>query len=245
MCARTSVCRSVNRQTESLVALSAALAADVSHWGSALDNAQASADSRAVEEVLLQSYLFLGFPVAIQALGAWRKRMPLPVSGQGGGESSGDGAGHGADETDWRKRGEEICAAVYGEKYALLREHVAALHPDLDDWMIAEGYGKVLGRPGLDLRTRELCAVAILAGIHAPKQLHAHLRGAMNVGATNTDIEIVLDLAGNAQGPARRAAAARVWHQVQTMAYSEAGTARRVKRGGYSEPGTSSHENRE
>jgi 4-carboxymuconolactone decarboxylase len=177
----------VNRQTESLVALSAALAADVSHWGKA--------------------------PVAIQALGAWRKRVPSPEPATG------------MAETDWRARGEEVCKAVYGEKYALLREHVAALHPDLDDWMIAEGYGKVLGRPGLDLRTRELCAVAMLAGIHSPKQLHAHLRGAMHVGATTTDIEDALDLAGIAQGPARRAAAARVWHQVQNT-----GTASRIHR---------------
>ena len=49
--------------------------------------------------------------------------------------------------------------------------------------MLAEGYGKVLGRPGLALEVRELCIVAILAGQDAAPQLYAHLRGALNVGA--------------------------------------------------------------
>ena len=32
-----------------------------------------------------------------------------------------------------------------------------------DAWMIVEGYGKVLSRPQLDLRRRELCIVAACA----------------------------------------------------------------------------------
>ena len=58
--------------------------------------------------------------------------------------------------------------------------------------MVAEGYGKVLGRSGLDLVDRELCIVAMLAVQDAPRQLYSHLRGALNAGATEADIEEVL-----------------------------------------------------
>jgi 4-carboxymuconolactone decarboxylase len=61
--------------------------------------------------------------------------------------------------------------------------------------MIVEGYGKVLARPGLDLARRELCIVAVCAATGQERQLHAHLRGALNVGAAPAEIEEVLQVA--------------------------------------------------
>ena len=72
---------------------------------------------------------------------------------------------------------------MYGGQYEKLRANIAALHPDMERWMVREGYGKVLGRPGLDLATRELCIVALLAPQDAGPQLYSHLRGALNAGA--------------------------------------------------------------
>jgi len=37
--------------------------------------------------------------------------------------------------------------------------------------MVETGYGRVMGRPGLELRMRELCVVAVLAGMNVPAQL--------------------------------------------------------------------------
>ena len=68
-----------------------------------------------------------------------------------------------------------------------------ALHPDLDRWMIEEGYGKVLGRPRLDLPERELCISSLLVGLGAPIQLYSHLRGALQVGVPPTVVARVLD----------------------------------------------------
>jgi 4-carboxymuconolactone decarboxylase len=59
---------------------------------------------------------------------------------------------------------------------------VRDLHPALDSWMVVDGYGKVLSRPGLDLPRRELCIVAACAAMGQDRQLHSHLRGALNVG---------------------------------------------------------------
>ena len=105
-----------------------------------------------VEELLLQTYLFAGFPRALNAMREWRRLAP--TSGPDADARSID---------DWRRDGERTCAAVYGRMYERLRENIRDLHERLDDWMITEGYGKVLSRPGLDLPRRELCIVAACA----------------------------------------------------------------------------------
>ncbi|HEU4647843.1 MAG TPA: carboxymuconolactone decarboxylase family protein [Gemmatimonadales bacterium] len=140
-----------------------------------------------VEELLLQSVLMCGYPRALVAFGIWRKFSGLPAP-------AGDGTGEYSDVESWTKRGEETCAVVYGDNYRKLRDSVRALHPALDAWMITEGYGRTLSRPGLDLLRRELCTVAQTAVLETPRQLHSHLRGALNAGATFGQIEGVLSI---------------------------------------------------
>lgn len=131
-----------------------------------------------VEEAILQLYLFAGYPRALNALTLWRSVLggELP-------EASRD------DWSAFEARGEEVCRRVYGRVYRPLRRNIARLHPDLDRWMVVEGYGKVLGRPGLDLKWREMCAVATLAALGARPQLHAHLQGALNTGASREEVD--------------------------------------------------------
>jgi 4-carboxymuconolactone decarboxylase len=129
-----------------------------------------------VEEVILQTYLFAGFPRALNAARDWRR-----ISGRSAPSPADDGE---RDVTDFSQRGEETCATVYGEFYDRLRVNIRGLHPALDRWMITEGYGKVLGRPLLDLARRELCVVAACAIARQDRQLHSHLHGALNAGAT-------------------------------------------------------------
>ncbi|MDP9202809.1 MAG: carboxymuconolactone decarboxylase family protein, partial [Gemmatimonadota bacterium] len=93
----------------------------------------------------------------------------------------------------WRDRGERTCAIVYGESYEKLRQNVRELHPALDEWIIVDGYGKVLSRPGVDLRTRELCVVAACAVSGQQRQLHSHLHGAFNAGASAGELAGVFD----------------------------------------------------
>jgi 4-carboxymuconolactone decarboxylase len=91
-----------------------------------------------VEELLLQSILMVGYPRALVATGVWRQVSvpPPPVASDRIGRE------------DWTIAGERICRIVYGDNYDRLRSNVAALHPTLDDWMISEGYGRVLSRRG-------------------------------------------------------------------------------------------------
>jgi 4-carboxymuconolactone decarboxylase len=170
----------------------------------AIDAAFTACDPVEAEEAILQCYLFTGFPAVIQAMAQWRRRAG-PVAG-----------GETQDEDDaFVERGERVCATVYGGQYERLRENVRDLHPDLERWMLSEGYGKVLGRPGLDLRVRELCIIAVLAAQDAPRQLYSHLRGALNAGARPDEVEATLAVAASVVPAARSEAACRTWHEVQ------------------------------
>jgi 4-carboxymuconolactone decarboxylase len=140
-----------------------------------------------VEELLLQSILMCGYPRALVAFSVWRKFGGVPAPQQDEGEDY-------SRAEEWRRRGEETCRIVYGENYGKLRESVRTLHPAIDAWMIVEGYGRTIGRPGLDLLRRELCIVAQTAVLESPRQLHSHLRGALNAGGSFGQIEATLSI---------------------------------------------------
>lgn len=144
-------------------------------------------DAGHVEESLLQSLLFVGFPQALGALAIWRK-----VSGLRAPEFDPDTLQMG--EAGWHERGEGVCRGVYGPHVEGLQRNIAALHPAAARWMIDDGYGKVLGRPGASLALRECWIVALLAVQDVPVQLHSHLRGALRQGVGPAVLDEVLDL---------------------------------------------------
>jgi 4-carboxymuconolactone decarboxylase len=160
-----------------------------------------------IEELVIQSYLFSGFPRALNAAREWRRVAPTPAPLS----DEGDDVTH-IDE--WRQRGEETCAAVYGPMYVKLRVNVRQLHPALDAAMVIEGYGKILSRPALDLPRRELCIVAACAMTGQDRQLHSHLHGALNVGVAppvlSGTIDALLPLIGEDRTRSVRLLLARV-----------------------------------
>jgi 4-carboxymuconolactone decarboxylase len=156
------------------------------------------------EEALLQSYLFLGYPIALNAIQEWRRasrRSAPPATPE--------------DWEAWQARGEAVCRTVYGGQYDRLRENVRRLHPDMERWMVIEGYGKVLGRPALDLATRELCIAGLLVVLDAPEQLYSHLRGALNAGATSGQISAAMDIACEGLDDAHRDRVMKVWGRIR------------------------------
>ncbi len=115
----------------------------------------------------------------------WRRWQPDPATTPSGAVG------------DWRAQGEATCATVYGDMYERLRENIRRLHPELDDWMIVDGYGKVLSRPGLDLGRRELCIVTACAASKQDRQLHSHLHGALNAGVAPAVVSQALNAIGD------------------------------------------------
>jgi 4-carboxymuconolactone decarboxylase len=179
--------RGIDEQTRALVQIAAAIAgADEMTTRTVMERNSAVADNAKVDEVILQSYLFAGFPRTLNAARMWRT-----VSGTQAPAS--DPEAEMQNGAQWVERGQETCRTVYGESYEMLRQNIRGLHPALDIWMITDGYGKVLSRPGLDLKTRELCIVAACAASGQQRQLHSHLHGALNAGATVNEVESALD----------------------------------------------------
>lgn len=165
-----------------------------------------------VEELVLQSYLFCGFPRTLNAAREWRRL----VQGQGTGRGA---RGRGRDDDDrFQVEGEATCALVYGRFYSKLRQNIVALHPELDTWMIVEGYGKVLSRPGLDLGRRELCIVAACVASGQDRQLHSHMHGSRNVGVPDEVIGAALDALEGKVNPNFLERAVALWAKVKGQA---------------------------
>ena len=206
---RTTTLNALDDATRRLIRTAAVIAAgDELAIRAALAEASATVKAEWIEELILQSYLFCGFPRSLNAMREWRRLT---------GERAAPGAEAG-DLEEWRRRGEETCGLVYGKMYDRLRVNIRELHPELDEWMIVEGYGKVLSRPGLDLARRELCIVAACAASKQDRQLHSHLHGALNVGVAAGVVTEALDALAE-QVPASALATARLlWRRVQGQA---------------------------
>jgi alkylhydroperoxidase/carboxymuconolactone decarboxylase family protein YurZ len=136
-------------------------------------------------EAVLQSYLFVGFPRAIEAFFA-----VAPLLGERGFGPRAEAA----DPARWRREGEELCRRVYGRNYEKLVSVMRDLSPDLAESMIVEGYGKTLSRPSLGPVDRELAIVAVLTVTRMWRQLRSHAIGAVNVGAVRTDVKDAIEL---------------------------------------------------
>jgi len=178
-----------------------------------LETAARDADPLEVEEALLQSYLFLGFPTALNALALWREVSGRIAPPEAGGS-------RGIDE--WTRDGEATCRVVYGEAYDGLRTNIAVMKPEMDRWMVVEGYGKVLSRPGLSLARRECCIAATLAVLDVPVQLRSHLRGALRCGASADIVEAVLGEVAPLQDDRARERSRATWERVRRGAEARA-----------------------
>jgi len=145
-------------------------------------------------EVILQTYLFIGFPRMLQAAFILDTIYPL--------DSSEDYSNFAlADNFDlWNKRGEELYKRVYKDKSELLKNRIQSIAPEIYQWMILEGYGKVLSRDILDIKTRELSIIALLMMENRMVQLESHIRGAINVGTPIRLIESIINDIGKASG---------------------------------------------
>src|SRR5438477_5543355 len=137
-----------------------------------------------VEELLLQSFLNVGYPLALVAFGVWRSVAGPPTE-------TGESIAH-PDWERWTTRGVAACGEVYGRTFHKLILNLRALHPAIEPLVVVVAYGKILGRPGLDSKRRELCTLAAIAMLRAERLLLAHLRGALKTGSTREEVDAVL-----------------------------------------------------
>ena len=168
--------------TAALVTLSAAIAGAVGRevTREAVKALAAGATPAALYEATLQSYLFVGFPRAIEALFAVR-----PVLERAGWTPE---PAEPPDAARWRRDGDALCRRVYGRNFEKLLATMRGLSPDLAEWMILQGYGMTLSRPALAAVDREMAVVAILTVTRMWRQLRSHAIGAVHVGGTRAGV---------------------------------------------------------
>ena len=136
-------------------------------------------NSKKVYEALLQTYLFAGFPSSLISLKIASGFFPLSNLKS---ESV----------KLYKKIGVENCKKIYGNKFGKLIKNVGEFSPELSEWLITDGYGKVMGRKGLSLKEREMCIVAILSSMKYESQLYSHINGAFRLKNSFEEIRIVI-----------------------------------------------------
>lgn len=155
---------------------------------------------RAAEETALMLVPNAGFPAGLEALRLLNESWPGRAS------SVAEGT-----QAQWRRRGLALSRGVYGPVHAKLMLALDTLHPDVARWVIEEGYGRILSRPGLAPAARECIAVSVLTALGWERQTVSHLLGAVRFGVPRTRLRSVWQ-AGVRQGGTRsRAAATRAW----------------------------------
>ncbi|MGB3784732.1 MAG: carboxymuconolactone decarboxylase family protein [Priestia megaterium] len=87
------------------------------------------------------------------------------------------------------QRGLDILAKIDPENYKdIMAGFEQSALPDLGTLAVEINYGQIFSRPGLDLKSRLLAAVAGLIALGNTEQLKFYLNGALNVGWTQEEI---------------------------------------------------------
>jgi 4-carboxymuconolactone decarboxylase len=77
---------------------------------------------------------------------------------------------------------------IFGSQQDRIQQRLDDLDPDLGGYIRDFAYDTVYDRPGLDLKSKELIACALLVSLGSPPELRTHIRGAMNAGATEDEV---------------------------------------------------------
>ena len=133
-----------------------------------------------IYEALLQTYLFAGFPSALISLKKFNEVISHGKKYDG------------YDLHKYSNRGIKNCRIIYGDKFDKLISNIKTFSPEMAEWLIVEGYGKVLGRKGLTLKEREVCIVSILSALKYKDQLYSHINGAIRVKVDYSFLEKVI-----------------------------------------------------
>ncbi len=139
-------------------------------------------NKRKIYEVLLQTYLFAGYPSALISLSVYSEYFKVDEKWF-----------ELWDIRKFKERGENNCRKIYGSKFEKLISNINSFSPEISDWLVTEGYGKVFGRKGLSLKEREVCNITVLSALRFESQLYSHINGGHRTGLHWKEIEAVID----------------------------------------------------
>jgi 4-carboxymuconolactone decarboxylase len=86
-------------------------------------------------------------------------------------------------------------------------ENATEFDADFQEMVTRNAWGDIWTRPGLDLRTRSIITIAILAALGRSEELDLHVRATRNTGATADEVkEVLMQVAVYAGMPAANSA---------------------------------------
>src|SRR5262245_23260962 len=159
-------------------------------WRADWDTLQACARAAAarslprqdLEETLLQSVLFCGFPRAVTAFEQFGEAWPATTTPAGGG----------LPPAEQGPAGQALFARIYGLNGAAVQAMLKTFHEDFHDFVLEAAYGRILTRPHLAPGVPEVLAVAVLPAQHQLRQFIAHARGALHFGSNLAELRETL-----------------------------------------------------
>jgi 4-carboxymuconolactone decarboxylase len=156
---------------------------------------------QSVYEALLQLHLFAGYPCSLTALSILQSEFQQ-INPKSSIIDSIDNEPYNYQK--YKDRGLKTCELVYTNTYAPLMAKLKEYSPQLQEWMLIDGYGKTLSRSGLSIQQREILLVSVLLVQGWKKQLYSHLRGAKNVGCSQNVLLELLSFGNEFFSPSNR-----------------------------------------
>ncbi|MGE0684169.1 MAG: carboxymuconolactone decarboxylase family protein [Candidatus Binatia bacterium] len=98
-------------------------------------------------------------------------------------------------KTDYDK-GVKIRKKLTGKRFTKSASALAELAPDLEEMLNEVVFGRVWGRPGLELKMRSAITIAALTAMQRLPQLKGHIANGLNAGLSKKEItEILIQMA--------------------------------------------------
>lgn len=94
------------------------------------------------------------------------------------------------------QKGWETLTAIHGKTGMAVMEEMKKTSPEMAACVIEYAFADHYARPGLDIKTRELCTIASLVTQGgADRELEAHVTAALKAGATKQELtELILQM---------------------------------------------------
>ena len=104
---------------------------------------------------------------------------------------------------DYERGFEQFRQMIGDDRIDALINRFGSIFPDFEKEVVSVVGGRIWTRQGIDLKTRSLCSICILAALGRDNALKLNLEMALNNGATREEIfEVILQVAVYAGFPA-------------------------------------------
>ena len=97
------------------------------------------------------------------------------------------------DDKDLYDRGMAVRRSVLGDAHVdRSLERATEFDADFQEFITKTAWGQIWTRPGLDIRTRSMLTIAMLAALGKDGELKLHIRATRNTGVTRDEVKEIL-----------------------------------------------------